>query len=159
MILPFLTVKPMTPNGRPRTTTTTPAAPFIRAGRMDRPRRRAKVRACLATSAAPRSVVGLPAGAAAPASAEPRVSEIRVSEIVGPREEDLVEVARLLAARRGDPVRIEGVLDPSDPDRDLLESDARLHGPDAIHAGPTFQEWLAASPPDAPHHLTPAGGE
>jgi nucleoside-diphosphate-sugar epimerase len=93
-------------------------------------------------------------GLAAPASAEPRVSEI-----VGPREEDLVEVARLLAARRGDPVRIEGVLDPSDPDRDLLESDARLHGPDAIHAGPTFQEWLAASPPDAPHHLTPAGGE
>lgn len=86
-----------------------------------------------------------PAWAAAPAPAEPRVSEI-----VGPREEDLLEVARLLAARRGDPVRIEGVTDPSDPDRDLVESGALLHGPDAISAGPTFQEWLTTSFPDVP---------
>jgi hypothetical protein len=78
-----------------------------------------------------------------------------------------VEMARLLAARRGDPVRIEGVTDPSDPDRDRLESgfaagwaggqdaggeaveSARLGGPDAIHAGPTFAEWLASAPADA----------
>jgi uncharacterized protein YbjT (DUF2867 family) len=95
-----------------------------------------------------------PSWAAAPASTGPRSSEI-----VGPREEDLVEIARLLAARRGDPVRIEGVTDPSDPDRDLLESGALLHSPDATVAGPTFQEWLATAPPEVPRRPTAAGGE
>ncbi len=42
-----------------------------------------------------------------------------ILEIAGPREENLVDIARLLVARRGDPVRIEGVSDPADPDRDL----------------------------------------
>jgi hypothetical protein len=51
-------------------------------------------------------------------------------------------MARLLAARRGDPPRIEGVSDPSDPDRELFESGALLSGPHAILAGPTFEEWL-----------------
>jgi uncharacterized protein YbjT (DUF2867 family) len=63
-------------------------------------------------------------------------------EIAGPREENLVEMATLLAARRGDGVRIEGVSDPADPDRDLYETDALLPGPDATLAGPTFEEWL-----------------
>ena len=65
-----------------------------------------------------------------------------VSEVAGPREESLVEMAMLLAARRGDPLKIEGVSDPADPDRELYESGALLPGPDAILAGPTFQEWL-----------------
>jgi len=68
-----------------------------------------------------------------------------ISEIAGPREENLVEMARLLAARRGDPVRIEGRIDPADPDRDLYEAGALLPGPDAILAGPTFEEWLDAT--------------
>ena len=51
-------------------------------------------------------------------------------------------MARLLAARHGDPVRIKGVSDPADPDRDLYESGALLPGPHATLAGPTFQEWL-----------------
>jgi len=51
-------------------------------------------------------------------------------------------MAKLLAARRGDPVRIEGVSDPTDPDRELYESDGLLPGPDATLAGPTFEEWL-----------------
>jgi hypothetical protein len=38
-------------------------------------------------------------------------------------------MARLLVARRGDPVRIEGVSDPDDPERELLETDGLLHGP------------------------------
>jgi hypothetical protein len=38
------------------------------------------------------------------------------AEIAGPREEDLVEMARLFTAHRGDAVRIEGVSDPHDPD-------------------------------------------
>lgn len=65
-----------------------------------------------------------------------------ISEIAGPREENLVEMARLLAARRGDPVRIEGVSNPDDPDRYLNENGALLPGPGAILAGPTFEEWL-----------------
>ncbi len=51
-------------------------------------------------------------------------------------------MARLLAARRGDPVRIEGVSNPADPDSGLYETGALLPGPDAILAGPTFEEWL-----------------
>jgi uncharacterized protein YbjT (DUF2867 family) len=63
-------------------------------------------------------------------------------EIAGPREENLVDVAKLLAARRGDPLRIEVASDPADPDRDLYEAGAQLPGPDATLAGPTFEEWL-----------------
>src|SRR5919201_1434047 len=65
-----------------------------------------------------------------------------IPEIAGPREENLVHMAKLLAARRGDPVRIEGVSDPADPDRDLYETGALLPGPHATLAGPTFEEWL-----------------
>jgi len=67
-----------------------------------------------------------------------------LSEIAGPREESLVDVAKLTAARRDDPVRIEGASDPSDPDAALLETGALLPGPDAVLAGPTFEEWLDA---------------
>jgi uncharacterized protein YbjT (DUF2867 family) len=64
-------------------------------------------------------------------------------EVAGPREESLVEVAKLLAARRGDPVRIEGVSNPPDlPESHLFETDALLPGPDATLAGPTFEEWV-----------------
>jgi len=65
-----------------------------------------------------------------------------ILEIAGPREESLVDMAKLLAARRGNPARIEGVSDPADPDRELYENGALLPGPDAILAGPTFEEWL-----------------
>ena len=68
-----------------------------------------------------------------------------IPEIAGPRVEDLVEMATLLAARRGDPVRIEGVTDPDDPDGELYEAGALLPGPHAKLAGPTFQEWLDAT--------------
>jgi uncharacterized protein YbjT (DUF2867 family) len=81
--------------------------------------------------------------ATAPQSAvEPGSSGAPISEIAGPREESLVDMAILLAARRGDPVRIEGVSDPDDPDRDLYATGALLPGPDAVLAGPTFVEWL-----------------
>jgi uncharacterized protein YbjT (DUF2867 family) len=74
----------------------------------------------------------------------PGSSGAPIPEIAGPREESLVDMAILLAARRGDPVRIEGVSDPADPDRDLYETDALLPGPEATLAGPTFEEWLDA---------------
>ena len=65
-----------------------------------------------------------------------------ILEIAGPREENLVEAARLLAAHRGEMVRIDGVSNPDDPDGALYESGALLPGPQAILAGPTFEEWL-----------------
>jgi uncharacterized protein YbjT (DUF2867 family) len=69
-----------------------------------------------------------------------------VSEIAGPREESLVDMATLLAARRGDPARIEGVLDPANPDAERYANGALLPGPDATLAGPTFEQWLDATP-------------
>jgi uncharacterized protein YbjT (DUF2867 family) len=65
-----------------------------------------------------------------------------LSEIAGPREESLVELAKLLVARRGDGVRIEGVSDPKDPDREVYEGGGLLPGPGTTLAGPTFEEWL-----------------
>jgi uncharacterized protein YbjT (DUF2867 family) len=78
-----------------------------------------------------------PESAPAPGSTGPPIPEI-----AGPREESLVDMATLLAARRGDPLRIEGVSDPADPDRDLFENGALLPGPHATLAGPTYEEWL-----------------
>jgi uncharacterized protein YbjT (DUF2867 family) len=65
-----------------------------------------------------------------------------IPEIAGPREESLVEAARLLAAKRGDPVQIEGVSNLDDPATQLYESGGLLPSPHAALAGPTFAEWL-----------------
>jgi uncharacterized protein YbjT (DUF2867 family) len=77
-------------------------------------------------------------------AAEPPVAGTPVSEVAGPREENLVEMAGLFATRNGDPVKIEGVSDPADPDH-LSETGGLLPGPDALLAGPTFEEWLDAT--------------
>jgi len=74
---------------------------------------------------------------------EPATSSI--PEIAGPREESLVEMAKLLVAHRGDQLRIEGVTDSAEPDYDLYESGALLPGPHAVLAGPTFEEWLVST--------------
>lgn len=66
-------------------------------------------------------------------------------EVAGPREERLAEMARLLAARDGDPVRVEEGADPSDPDASLFATDALLPRPGAKLAGPTYVDWLAAA--------------
>jgi hypothetical protein len=66
-----------------------------------------------------------------------------VPEIAGPRAESFVEMARLLVARRGDHIRIEGADNPAYPDDGVDEQDALLPGPHATLAGPTFEEWLA----------------
>lgn len=71
----------------------------------------------------------------------------QMSEIAGPKEESLVAAATLFARRTGDPIRIEGVSDPAAAE--AYESGALLPGPDAILAGPTFEEWLAATYPTA----------
>ena len=61
-------------------------------------------------------------------------------EVAGPREESLVEMAKLLVARRGNCLRVEAVSDPVDGDAN--ESGVLLPGPDARLGGPTFEEWL-----------------
>jgi uncharacterized protein YbjT (DUF2867 family) len=63
-------------------------------------------------------------------------------EIAGPREENLVKMAALFVDRRGDPLKIEGVHNPSDPEHELYASGALLPGPEASLTGPTFEEWL-----------------
>lgn len=75
----------------------------------------------------------------------PEPAGTRIPEIAGPRAENLVDMATLLTARRGGPVKVEGVSDPADPDRDLYENGGLLPGPDATLAGPTFEEWLDAA--------------
>src|SRR5919205_2562620 len=72
----------------------------------------------------------------------PGSSGTSIPEIAGPREENLVDGAKLLVTRRGDPVQIEGVSDPADPDRELYETGALLPSREATLAGPTFEEWL-----------------
>lgn len=78
-------------------------------------------------------------------SPESAVSGGPIPEIAGRREESLVEMAQLLATRRGEPLRVEGVSDPADPDRELYEKGGLLPGSHASLAGPTFEEWLAAT--------------
>jgi uncharacterized protein YbjT (DUF2867 family) len=65
-----------------------------------------------------------------------------ILEIAGPRTERLAEAARLLAARRGDPARVEEVSDPSDHDARLYANGGILRGPDATLAGPAVEDWL-----------------
>jgi hypothetical protein len=66
-------------------------------------------------------------------------------EIAGPRVEDLADLARTFAAHRGDPVRVEEINDPTDPDRVMEATGGLLPGPHAMIAGPTFTEWLQAN--------------
>jgi uncharacterized protein YbjT (DUF2867 family) len=74
--------------------------------------------------------------------AVPKDSESSMVEVAGPREENALDIARLYAARHGDPVTIEGARDLNDPDLDLFMNGTLLPGEQAILAGPTFNEWL-----------------
>ncbi|WP_435590883.1 SDR family oxidoreductase [Nocardia sp. bgisy118] len=65
-----------------------------------------------------------------------------VVEIAGPEELNLAVAVAKLAARRGDPARVEEIVDAEDPNQELQAAGALLPGPDAILAGPTFDEWL-----------------
>lgn len=63
-------------------------------------------------------------------------------EIAGPQQESLVELAERYVAAHGDPVKIEAVSDPANPDRHVFEDGGLLPGPGATIAGPTFDDWL-----------------
>ena len=75
----------------------------------------------------------------APADARPATP---IAEIAGPREERLVELARLLVARRGDGVEVREATGEDDPDREVFEDGGLLPGADAVPAGPAFEDWL-----------------
>lgn len=68
-------------------------------------------------------------------------------EIAGPRVENLVDAATLVAARRGYPAKVEVGINPDDPDAAANAGGALLPGPHAVVAGPTFEEWLDATMP------------
>jgi uncharacterized protein YbjT (DUF2867 family) len=72
-----------------------------------------------------------------------------IPEIAGPREENLFAAAQRFVARRGDALQLREVTDPSDPVSTMAEHGALLPGPDAILAGPTFEQWLEVSVPAA----------
>jgi uncharacterized protein YbjT (DUF2867 family) len=63
-------------------------------------------------------------------------------EIAGPRPENLIDAATLLAAKRGHPAKVEITTSPDDPYDAAETRDAMLPGPGAILAGPTFGNWL-----------------
>lgn len=90
---------------------------------------------------------GLADVATAPDSSSSETSTAPIPEIAGPRAESLAEMARLLTAHRGDPVRIEVASNPADPDADLYENGGLLPGPHATLSGPTYEEWLKSEQP------------
>lgn len=59
-------------------------------------------------------------------------------EIAGPREERLVEAARLVAPE----LRVEEAIPSDDPDAELYADGSLLPSPHAKLAGPTFAEWV-----------------
>jgi uncharacterized protein YbjT (DUF2867 family) len=73
---------------------------------------------------------------------KPDAAGAAYAEVAGPQEENLVELATTFAAGLDDPPRIEGVSNPADPDSVAYETGALLPGPDAVLAGPSFEEWL-----------------
>ncbi len=50
-----------------------------------------------------------------------------------------------LAAHRGETLKVEGLPNPDDPDREHHELGVLLPGPHATLAGPTLAPWLAAA--------------
>jgi hypothetical protein len=90
---------------------------------------------------------------------EPASDGTPIPEIAGPREERLVDLARLFVSRGGEQLPVEEVSDPADPDHGLLENGALLPAPDATLAGPSFEEWLEAELADVPLRAGRSSGE
>ena len=82
------------------------------------------------------------AEALADLAVDPQAAPGPTLEVAGPREESLVEMAKLLVARRGNSLRVEAVSDQVDGDAN--ESGVLLPGPHARLGGPTFEQWLEA---------------
>ena len=91
---------------------------------------------------AARTVAEALADIAADDEAAPSAAGSPFAEIAGPKAQTLFDAARLLAAHRGSPTRVEEDVDQDNPDRELFADDGLLPGPQATLAGPTYEEWL-----------------
>ena len=85
------------------------------------------------------------AEALADAAEEREIENGRITEVAGPREERLADVAAKLFASRGDSTEIRESRQPGDPDATAYAEGGVLPNPGARLAGPTFEEWLAAA--------------
>jgi uncharacterized protein YbjT (DUF2867 family) len=90
------------------------------------------------------------AEALADAAEEPEIENGKITEIAGPQAERMADAAKALFASRGDSTEVrEGsggpLADAYDADAVAYAEGAALPNPGAKLAGPTFQEWLAAS--------------
>ena len=91
------------------------------------------------------------AEALADAAEEPEIQNGRITEVAGPREERLADLAAMLFTKRGESFEIretrQSILapDPDDPDAAAYADGAVLPHPGARLAGPSFEEWLAAA--------------
>jgi uncharacterized protein YbjT (DUF2867 family) len=83
------------------------------------------------------------AEALADTALDPGPEAAQTPQIAGPREESLVEMAKLLVSRRDEALRIEAVDDPIDGEAN--ESGVLLPDPHAKLAGPTFTQWLTTT--------------
>ena len=80
----------------------------------------------------------------ADAAEEPEIEDGKITEVAGPRQERLADVAAALLASRGDSVEIREAPDSGDPDAAAYAEGAVLPNPGAKLAGPSFDQWLAA---------------
>jgi uncharacterized protein YbjT (DUF2867 family) len=85
------------------------------------------------------------AEALADAAEEPEIENGRITEVAGPQEERLADVAARLFASRGESTEIRETRQPGDPDATAYVEGGALPNPGARLAGPTFEEWLAAA--------------
>jgi uncharacterized protein YbjT (DUF2867 family) len=85
------------------------------------------------------------AEALADAAEEPEIENGKITEIAGPREERLADVAAALFASRDDSVEIRESPQTDDPDAAAYADGAVLPNPGAKLAGPSFEDWLAAA--------------
>ncbi|MGH8983020.1 MAG: SDR family oxidoreductase [Acidimicrobiia bacterium] len=75
----------------------------------------------------------------------PEIANDPIPEIAGPREEQLVDLASRIVARRGDALRVEVVSDGVYADFGVRKDGGLLPGRHAVLAGPTFDAWLDAT--------------
>ena len=90
------------------------------------------------------------AEALADAAEEPEIENGKITEVAGPQAERLAEAAAALFASRGESTEIKEVRggplgEPDHPDAAAYAEGGALPNPGAKLAGPTYQEWLAAS--------------
>ena len=85
------------------------------------------------------------AEALADAAEEPEIQNGRITEVAGPKEERLADAAAGLFASRGDSIEVREGRQPGNPDAAAYAEGAALPNPGAKLAGPSFEEWLAAT--------------